>query len=218
MQPLASLDDTAETGTAGAALLVLSCVRQFGADRSNPVLEVLQNTPDFVQQRKYPQPPLEFAAGHGRVYYHSHPLADARPAEHGHFHVFLHHERGTGKEDWAHLAALAMDREGQPVRWFATNRWVTGGDWGERGWLLAGVDRLAPEREATLLQRWLAAMLRLYRPELEVLLEARDARLADLRATSCGGELKDDRRVYELAQVPVDLVAKLASQLTGENP
>jgi hypothetical protein len=212
------LDETAETGTASAAQVVLGCIRQFGADRSNPVLEVLQETPDFVQQQKYPQPPLEFAAGRGRAYYHSHALAGAEPEEHGHFHLFLQHGRGTRKEDWAHLAALAMDREGQPVRWFATNRWVTGGDWGERGWLLAGVDTLAPERETAVLQRWLAAMLRLYRPELEVLLEARDAYLADLRAATSGEAPTEERCVYELAQVPVNLAAKLASQLTGESP
>ena len=218
MQPLTSLDDTVETSTAAAALMVLGCIRQYGADRSNPVLDVLQETPDFVQQRKYPQPPLEFAGGHGRAYYHSHPLADGHPQEHGHFHLFLRHGFGTAKEDWAHLAALAMDKEGQPVRWFATNRWVTGGDWAERSWLLAGVDALAPEREAAVLQRWLTAMLRLYRSELEALLDTRDARLADLPAASCGEERTEDRCVYELAQVPVDLVAKLASQLTGECP
>ena len=28
-----------------------------------------------------------------------------------------------------HLAALSLDVNGQPVRWFTTNRWVTGEHW-----------------------------------------------------------------------------------------
>ncbi len=198
--------------------MVLDCVQRFGAGRSNPVLEVLRDVPDFVQGRKYPQPPLEFAAGRGRAYYHSHPRTAADAEEHGHFHLFVPQGRARDKPGWAHLAALAMDRDGQPVRWFATNRWVTGGGWGERDWLLARVDALTPEREPAGIQQWLAAMLRLYRTELEALLTARDAHCADRPGRSCGQAIWDDRCLYELAQVPVDLVAKLASELTGENP
>jgi hypothetical protein len=216
VQSLASIGECAAAGS--AARVVLECMRQFGAQRSNPVLKVLQETPTFLQHRHYPQPPLEFAAGRGRAYYHSHPLAGADPEEHGHFHLFFRHGDGTGKENWAHLAALAMDRNGQAERWFATNRWVTGGRWGERCWLLAGVDALAPEREAALLPRWLTAMIRLYRSELDTLLRARDAYLTEWRDASSGNEILYDRCLYELAQLPVDLVAKLAAQLTGENP
>jgi hypothetical protein len=216
VQPVAqTTGGPAESGAANAALTVLDCVQRFGANQGNPVLDVLQGVPNFELNQKYPQPPLEFAAGRGRAYYHSHPLGSAAPEEHGHFHLFIRWDRGVGEDSWAHLAALAMDRDGQPLRWFATNRWVTGGTWAQRDWLLTGVDALEPEGETALLQRWLTAMLKLYRPELERLLAARDAHFADQPDTASGGAAMEDRSLYDLAQAPVDLLAKLAAQLTG---
>jgi hypothetical protein len=30
-----------------------------------------------------------------------------------------------------HLVALSLDARGLPLRWFVTNRWVTGGQWAD---------------------------------------------------------------------------------------
>jgi len=195
------------------AALLFGCIQEMGAHRSNPVLELLRDIPVFEQGSKYPQPALVFGDEGWRSYYHSHSTADADVGEHGHFHLFTRTGQG-----WAHLAAVAMDLEGQPLRWVMTNRWVTGGsDWRDRNSLLAAVDALIPSKEPDVLRQWLACLLKLYQPELGDLLDARDAQVACLLQGRCKEEVLDDRTLYELASMPIDLNAKLASQLTGEN-
>jgi hypothetical protein len=171
------------------AALLLDCIQEMGARRSNPVLELLRD-----------------------MYYHSHPVADADVREHGHFHLFT--RKGNG---WTHLAALAMDLEGQPLRWVITNRWVTGSDWRDRNSLLASINALVPSEEPDVLRQWLVSLLKLYRTELGDLLEARDARITGLLQGRSIDKVLDDRTLYELVCSPIDLTAKLTSELTGES-
>jgi hypothetical protein len=139
-------------------------------------------------------------------------MADADVREHGHFHLFT--RKGQG---WAHLAALAMDPEGQPLRWVMTNRWVTGSDWRDRNDLLTAINALVPAEETDLLRQWLASLLTLYQVELGDLLDARDARITDLLQGRSREEVLDDHTLYELACLPIDLTAKLTAQLAGES-
>jgi len=194
------------------ATQLFDCIQHMGARRSNPVLELLRDLPAFVQGEKYPQPALAFGEDRWRCYYHSHSMADADVREHGHFHLFTRTGQG-----WAHLAALAMDLEGQPLRWVMTNRWVTDGDWRDRNSLLASIHALLPAEEPDVLRRWLTSLLKLYQPELGDLLDARDARIAGQLQGRSRDKVLDDRTLYELVSMPIDLTAKLTSQLTGEN-
>ncbi|MGB5260570.1 MAG: hypothetical protein WBO34_08630 [Gammaproteobacteria bacterium] len=194
------------------AALLFDCIQNMGAQRSNPVLELLRDVPEFILGKKYPQPALAFGEDGWRTYYHSHSMAGADVSEHGHFHLFTRNEHG-----WAHLAALAMDLEGQPSRWIMTNRWVTGSDWSDRNSLLPAINALIPSGEPDVLRQWLVSLLKLYQPELGDLLDARDARIAGLREGRSKDEVLDDRTLYELACMPIDLTAKLTSRLTGEN-
>jgi hypothetical protein len=193
------------------AALLYDCIQKMGAQRSNPVLELLRDVPTFVRGFKYPQPALTFGENSWRSYYHNHSTADADVREHGHFHLFTRKAQG-----WTHLSALAMDLEGQPLRWVITNRWVTGGDWCDRNSLLAAIKALVPSKEPDVLRQWLARLLKLYQTELGNLLKARDARIAGLLQGRCIDEVLDDRALYELSCTPIDLTAKLSSQLTGE--
>ena len=190
---------------------LFACIRKLGTQRSNPVLELLRDIPVFIQGEKYPRPALAFGDGSWRSYYHSHSMVGADIREHGHFHLFTRKDQG-----WAHLAALAMDVEGQPLRWVMTNRWVTGDDWCDRDGLLEAIDALVPGVQPDLLRRWLAGLLQLYRPELGELLHARDARIAGLSGVRSIEAVLDDRSLYELASLPIELTAKLTAQLTIE--
>jgi hypothetical protein len=194
------------------AVQLFDCIQDMGVQRSNPVLELLRDIPVFEQGKKYPQPALAFGQDDWRGYYHSHLMAGAEVTEHGHFHLFTRTGQG-----WAHLAALAMDQQGQPLRWVMTNRWVTGGEWRDRNSLLSAIDTLVPGEEPDVLRRWLASVLKLYRPELGNLLDARDARIAGLLQGHSRDEVLDDRARYELASVPIDLTARLTSALAGES-
>ena len=194
------------------AAQLFDCIRKMGAHCSNPVLELLRDIPTFVQGCKYPQPALAFGEDRWRSYYHSHSIADADVKEHGHFHLFT--RKGPG---WTHLAALVMDLEGQPLRWVMTNRWVTGSDLCDRNSLLAAINSLVPSQEPDVLRQWLVSLLKLYQTELGDLLDARDVRIACLLQGRSKDEVIEDRALYELACTPIDLTAKLTSQLTGES-
>lgn len=188
------------------AALLYDCIQEMGAQCSNPVLELLRDIPAFVEGEKYPQPALTFGEDGWRSYYHRHFVADADIREHGHFHLFT--RKGQG---WAHLAALSMDLEGQPLRWVMTNRWVTGSDWRDRNSLLAAIHALVPSKETDVLRQWLASLLKLYQTELGDLLDARDTRIAGLLQGRSRDEVLEDRTLYELACTPIDLAAKLTS-------
>src|SRR5581483_4920444 len=82
----------------------------------------------------------------------------------------------------AHLFAIALDARGEPVRLFTTNRWVTGETWYCAADVVRMLDRFTPAGDASpLLDRWLGAMVRLYRTEIEGLLTRRDEAVAKWR-------------------------------------
>jgi hypothetical protein len=207
VQPLAISCDEVPS-----AVQLFDCIRQLGQQGSNPVYELLRDVPTFVRGDKYPQPALTFGEDRWRTYYHSHLAADADAGEHGHFHLFTRIGKG-----WAHLAGLSMDAEGQPLRWFVTNGWVTGGCWFERCSLPGAISLLAPSDEPDVLRRWLASLLQVYQGELHDLLRVRDIHVTDLQQRRPEHQVLGDRSLYELACEPVDLTAKLTSLLTGES-
>lgn len=182
----------------------------MGARRTNPVLLLLGEPPSIQQGVKYPPERLQFG-GHGlQAYYHTHAEPWLRPDEHGHFHLFV--EADT--EQWSHLAALSIDREGQPRAWFTVNKWVTGGVWLDPPALLHRLDTVLdkPLQEATLplLERWLVDMVALYRRQLPDLLQDRDSALQ--RAGSISSGILEDRNHHELSSQDIMLQRDLCEQ------
>jgi hypothetical protein len=106
-----------------------------------------------------------------------------------------------------------MDLEGQPLRWFAINRWVTSGPWGQRDTLMAEIDRLQGSAGDPLLVQWLVDMIRLYRDDIAVLLDTRDDRLSEAMHNASMEQVLADRSLYELADTPIDLLHRLQRQL-----
>lgn len=146
-----------------------------------------------------------------RFFYHAHPVGDDPQQEHGHFHLF--HEDARG---FSHLAALSLDAQGRPLRWFCTNQWVTGERWRSaskwrpavQGFGLQTHGRLAP------VARWLEAMVNLYRDELLGLLHERDEIVA--RATGTGRDRErffNNRQVHILCSRPISLQGKVQDLL-----
>lgn len=163
----------------------------------------------FEVFRHYPERDVVDAAAGTRFYYHAHRLDEP---EHGHFHLFVH---GEQPGEFMHLAALSLDVRGQPLRWFTTNRWVTGEHWRPaaqllprlRCWQVQTGGRLAP------VARWLSAMVALYRDELAQLLRERDALLAP-RLQGCSRAdreaLFEDRSLDVISECPALLAPKIA--------
>ncbi len=84
---------------------------------------------------------------------------------------------GEEAEPWSHLVAIAMDATGAPLRFFTTNRWVTGETWYPAADVAQMLDRFALGEggPSPLLNRWIAALVGLYKPQLAELIGRRDA-------------------------------------------
>jgi hypothetical protein len=162
------------------------------------------------------------------------------PAEHGHFHLFLRAEgmpagvaplvvpelaianatvspqsaplkRGA-RDEVAHLIAVAIDARGEPVRFFTTNRWVTGETWYGADDMIRMLDRfeLRTGAPSTLLNPWLTSLVRLFRPEIAVLLRQRDKAVREWQwRWRRQGHVFEDTRLEIASSFEVDLEARL---------
>jgi hypothetical protein len=111
-------------------------------------------------------------------------------------------------DPWSHLVAISMDAAGTPLRFFTTNRWVTGETWYPAADVVAMLDRfvLGPVAPSPLLNRWLTALLGLYRPLLAELIGKRDAAVMEWRRRRRAKvHVFDDRRLEVTSTLAIDL-------------
>jgi hypothetical protein len=192
----------------------------------NLVGEVLKHQDGFYLLDHYPKGDVFDPESHAQWYYHAHDKKE-RPGEHGHFHTFL---RGGGMPEGirpaplpdlrppaaqddlvCHLIAISMDKAGWPIGLFTTNRWVTAETWyaaHDVASLLAGFD-LRINKPGWPVNRWLSAMLVLFRPQIEQLLQQRDARLRAWQRQHPGVNAYEDRRLEVASQLPVSVEAQV---------
>jgi hypothetical protein len=192
------------------SLRLLAVLQEMAAQKTNAVLELLGNIGHLETGRPYPESGLLFAADRWRAFYHRHEAASMHLQEHGHFHIFT----DIGNQDWAHVAGLSIDADGQPLQWFTVNRWVTDGPWLERDRLLSQLKTAAADiGEGGLAGRWLVALLQLYHDTLTGLLIMRDEQIQlNLKGRSMI-EALDDRDIYTLATQSIDLQSMLEKHL-----
>ena len=118
------------------------------------------------------------------------------------------HEDG---EPWCHLVAIAMNATGRPVRLFTTNRWVTGETWYRAADVAAMLDRFALGKGGTSLRldRWVTAMIALFRPQIAELVEARDEAVMGWRWRRRGKvHVFEDRRLEITSALDIDVEAQ----------
>jgi len=187
-----------------AAAVIDDCRRELAARNRNIVSEALADKP-VTEWRDYPDGEVYDSQSHAQYFYHSHPVSGRPVREHGHFHTFLRAEgmpvgaaplvlpeiavahvpalapqappRKHGKrEEVSHLVAIAVDRRGEPIRLFTTNRWVTGETWYRADDVIRMLDRfvITEAQPSETLNRWVVAILRLFRPQIAALLRMRD--------------------------------------------
>ena len=92
-----------------------------------------------------------------------------------------------------HLITILMDKFGAHIRMFTTNRWVTGKIWYAADDARVMLDSFLIDhgQPSWPVNRWLSGMIRLFRPQIVALIEARDA------ATERWRETYPDRNVFE---------------------
>jgi len=115
---------------------------------------------------------------------------------------------GEEADPWCHLVAIAMDAAGKPLRFFTTNRWVTGETWYPATDVAAMLDRfvIAPAPPAPQVNRWVTAMIGLYKPQLAELVAKRDAAVMDWRRRRRAKvHVFEDRRLEITSALEIDL-------------
>jgi hypothetical protein len=111
-----------------------------------------------------------------------------------------------------HLIAISMDGSGWPVGLFTTNRWVTGETWFRAHHVCALLARfeMRMNQPSWPVNRWLSAMLRLFRPQVEELLMQRDERVRTFgREQPDSANVYEDRRLEVTSQLAVSVEAQV---------
>jgi len=205
---------------------IQECYRVLGKAGLNVVGEVLRGQGTFYESEHYPGDDVFDTQTHAQYYYHAHrgPIA-----EHGHFHTFLR-VRGmpsgvkpadnAGDEPWprgsdalSHLIAISMDKAGFPIALFTVNRWVTGDTWyaaQDVGRMLERfvIDHAFPSWPVN---RWITAMFRLFRPQMEWLLKERDAAIIAWAQRHRTRDVFEDRRLDVTSSLPISVEVQRAA-------
>lgn len=205
-----------------AAEVVVETVTRMAFEQ-RPLMARVLPAGDVHFWAHYPDDDARDGETRSRWYYHVHAPGERDPAEHGHFHLFLHRTQlddpvamlaapAEGEDAPAHvthIAGLSVDHSGVPLAWFATNRWVTDEFLYPADTMIAhlGCYNVDATPEDDLVNRFLTAMVALYRTELADLLRERDAALAEL--VNVGGPEAYEAGNDILATCPIDLDAKI---------
>ena len=205
---------------------VLEWRRILAKTGDNVVGLVLRHEGSFYILDHYPKGDVFDPESQAQWYYHAHDKQD-RPGEHGHFHTFMRsggmpagvqpaplpdlESKSAPNDLVCHLVAVSMDRSGWPVGLFTTNRWVTGETWyaaHDVAAMLDGFD-MKVDKPSWSVNRWLTGMLRLFRPQIEDLLQQRDARIRQWQTANPEVNTYEDRRLEVTSQLPIDVEAQV---------
>lgn len=202
---------------------VLECYRVLRKTGDTIQGELLRDVATVEDWRHYPEGDVYDRDSASQYYFHAHPRAE-RPDEAGHFHTFL---RAPGMPSGAlpvargpaatadplsHLVAIAIDHDGYPVSLFTVNRWVTGDAWYRAEDVCRMVERFEIDqaRPSWVLNRWITAMLRLYRPLVMDLVRERDLVVAE-RARTVDGDVFEDRGLETPSAAQISLAKQIAA-------
>jgi hypothetical protein len=193
----------------------------------------------FADWRHYPAGEVYDQRSHAQYFYHAHPAAQRGVREHGHFHTFLRADgmppgvaplvlpetavadappptqaaplKHGLSDEVSHLVAIALDARGEPIRLFTTNRWVTGETWYRADDVISMLDRFTfgDADGPALLNRWISAIVALFRPQVEALLRLRDDTVTDWRRRR-RTNIFEDTRLEVTSSFEIDLDAQLA--------
>jgi hypothetical protein len=222
-----------------AAAVVADCREQLAAKNSCILNEVLPGAAGPCEWRHYPDGEVYDPTSHAQYFYHVHPANGRLPPEHGHFHTFLRAEgmpsgvsplvlpeaavaarapppqgaplkRGV-RAEVSHLVAISLDLDGEPIRLFTTNRWVTGETWYRADDVIAMLDRfaIAAADPSAVRDRWLVAIMQLFRPQIAALLRQRDATVMAWRRR-WRASVFEDPRLEITSSLEIDLGVQLA--------
>jgi len=202
---------------AAAGAEVCEWERVLARTGDNVVGELLRWQGKFREWDHCPKGDVFDPGSRAQYYYHAHSKAERAPGEHGHFHTFVRDEGpdatnalprpgGTmcaAAGPLCHLVGLSMDRHGRLVRLFTTNRWVTGECWQPASEVIARLDgfNIGIARPSWPTNRWITAVLDLFRPQIEALIRARDVVMAQRARGSGDQDPLEDRSLAVISEM-----------------
>lgn len=205
---------------------ILECYRVLGKVGLNIVGELLKGQGTFYEYDHYPKGDIfdeEFAS---QYYYHAHRQDQG---EHGHFHTFLRagaipenvqpvpydgdEPWPTGDEALSHLVSISMGPQGFPLGLFATNRWVTAEAWYRAADVIDMLDRFRIDHAnpSWPTNRWITAMVCLFKPQIAALLEQRDAVVDAWARDHPGVDVYEDRELEITGWLAISVDDQLAA-------
>lgn len=208
-----------------AGRIVVGCALSLARRDDNVVAPLLSGEGPFYEWNHYPAGDVYDSETHAQYYYHTHPAAEAnrpRADEHGHFHTFLRLHgmpaeptSGDNGEALSHLVGIAVDAGGVPLRLFTTNRWVTGETWHAASDVATMLPYFAVRRDwpSILTNRWITALVRLFRPDILTLLRRRDRVLVDWakRYQISEEAAFEDRQLETLSEMTISVPVRMAA-------
>jgi hypothetical protein len=221
-----------------AGAVVAECRRAFAAHAGGLLGVVAARGEGFADWRHYPAGEVYDPESHAQYFYHVHPAAERRAREHGHFHTFLRADgmpsgvaplvlpeaavanasppqaaplKHGVRDEISHLVAIALDGRGEPIRLFTTNRWVTGETWYRADDVVRMLDcfSLGGADGCALLNRWVGAIVALFRPQVAALLQLRDDTVMSWRRRR-RTNIFENTRIEVTSSFDIDLEAQLA--------
>ncbi len=205
---------------------IIECYRVLKKADLNIVGECLKDQGTFYEFDHYPKGDVYDNETHSQYYYHAHR---SEAGEHGHFHTFLRAEGmpdgircadyagdvewPAGDEALSHLVGISMDRYGFPTDLFTTNRWVTGETWYHCADVIRMLDVFEMDHAypSWPVNRWMTAMIRLFRPTVEALLRERDAALESWRRKHPDADVYEDRELELTCMTPISVERQIAA-------
>ena len=209
-----------------AAADILECYRVLNKGGCNIVGEILFGRGTFYELNHYPKDDVYDAESFSQYYYHAHR---GNHIEHGHFHTFqrvgrmpesnIEPVQYAGSEPWpegdlalSHLVAISMNAAGFPSGLFATNRWVTGETWYRAEDVVGLLDHFVIDHAfpSWPVNRWISAMFKLFRPEIEALIRDRDEVVGVWADRHPDIDVYEDRALEITGFLPISVEQRIA--------
>ncbi|MGI9371113.1 MAG: DUF6969 family protein [Hyphomicrobiales bacterium] len=221
--PLERLQDMADAGAE-----VKESLRLLQKAGENVVGRCIANHGTFYEFDHYPEGDVYDDEHASQYYYHAHR---EETGEHGHFHTFLRAKampksvkpapydgdgtRPLGKDALCHFVAISMNSPGMPIGLFTTNRWVTDETYYSAEDTISLLDSFKIEHTFPCLatNQWISGMLRLFRPQIEVLLRERDETLAKWAEDHPDEDVYEDRDLEITSIIDIDIDKQISAVL-----
>lgn len=223
---LANLERSRLEAMFQAGRVVTESQRLLDKAGANVVGQCLAHQGTFYEYDHYPSGDVYDGETHAQYYYHSH-----RPegGEHGHFHTFLRArgmprgvkeidykgeaKRPIGKDALGHLVAISMNKPGQPIALFTTNRWVTDETFYPAEDAIAMLDYFKIDHTYPCLatNQWISAIILLFYPQIAALLVERDKQMMTWAALHMGEDIYEDRDLEVTSFLHISIEKQIAA-------